>query len=194
MPLAVLYDRSDRLFKMWYRCTDYGRDRSSAAIRPALALSQDGVSWRRPELGLVEFGGSRKNNLIDAPPWVQSIVDDPREQDPTKRFKSLGYGRPSEGTPGRCLHLVFTGWPPLELRPSESALHRLSRFWNLPQDRRDPHAFRVGRAASPVSRVHDTERRFPRHRPVDQRRLRSMVGSDPGSGSRRGRSAGGAVL
>src|SRR5580765_8140926 len=37
MPMAVLYDQSDRLFKMWYHCTE----RSSTAVRAALALSED---------------------------------------------------------------------------------------------------------------------------------------------------------
>jgi hypothetical protein len=31
----------------------------------AVATSDDGVTWERPDVGVVEFGGSKKNNLVD---------------------------------------------------------------------------------------------------------------------------------
>src|SRR5262245_27056308 len=31
------------------------------------ATSKDGITWEKPDLGLVEFGGSKKNNIIESP-------------------------------------------------------------------------------------------------------------------------------
>ena len=50
------------LYKMWYQAYD---DDQWAGGRPRLcyALSDDGIHWEKPEMGLVEFRGSRKNNI-----------------------------------------------------------------------------------------------------------------------------------
>jgi hypothetical protein len=52
---SAIYDEKERLFKLWYH---FGE-------RTALAVSSDGVRWEKPDLGLVEYEGSKKNNLID---------------------------------------------------------------------------------------------------------------------------------
>lgn len=52
------------------------------------AVSDDGYHWRRPELGQVEFRGSRQNNrLADAPTGGPCI--DPAGR-PEERFKAIG--------------------------------------------------------------------------------------------------------
>ncbi|MEW6751612.1 MAG: hypothetical protein AB1505_11640, partial [Candidatus Latescibacterota bacterium] len=50
------------------------------------AESTDGINWERPELGLVEFGGSRRNNRVAGPCGVPFL--DPRGA-ATARFVSL---------------------------------------------------------------------------------------------------------
>ncbi len=52
----VIYDEEDGLFKTWTSCSS-GR---------CYLQSKDFVHWERPELGVVEFKGSKKNNLIEA--------------------------------------------------------------------------------------------------------------------------------
>ena len=55
---CVLKDR-DR-FRMWYR-VDLGQD---AEPLSCYAESTDGVHWEKPDLGIVEWKGSKKNNLV----------------------------------------------------------------------------------------------------------------------------------
>lgn len=49
------------LYRMWYRAW---RDEEQHSPRTCYAESKDGVNWRRPTLGLVEFQGSRENNIV----------------------------------------------------------------------------------------------------------------------------------
>ncbi len=60
------------------------------------AESKDGIHWTKPELGLVEFRGSRKNNicLIEGEPFsltrvndFLSVLHEPEDPDPARRFK-----------------------------------------------------------------------------------------------------------
>ena len=55
---TVLYDDEDGLFKAWYETIN------SDGAFGCYAESDDGVRWRRPELGLVSWQGSRKNNIF----------------------------------------------------------------------------------------------------------------------------------
>jgi hypothetical protein len=59
---SVLKDRDT--YHLWY--TVYCKDSNSAqSVRSiAYARSKDGVHWEKPDLGLVEIGGSRKNNVV----------------------------------------------------------------------------------------------------------------------------------
>ncbi len=59
---AVAYDAQARIFHMWYRATAAPSTTTGAFW--CYARSRDGVRWHRPELGLVEFGGSKRNNII----------------------------------------------------------------------------------------------------------------------------------
>jgi hypothetical protein len=73
----------DGKFTMEY----FGHGAGGAAGRwqNGYAESKDGVSWTRPKLGLLEFNGSRDNNLV---PWVSNFID-AQEPDPGKRFKGV---------------------------------------------------------------------------------------------------------
>ncbi len=55
---GFMYD-GDR-FRAWYRCAV---DEASTYYT-AYAESIDGIHWEKPKLGLLEFGGSRENNLV----------------------------------------------------------------------------------------------------------------------------------
>lgn len=50
-------------YRMWYECYDqsYRRDQDA---RYAYAESKDGIRWEKASLGLVEYNGSKANNLI----------------------------------------------------------------------------------------------------------------------------------
>ena len=53
----------DGVYKMWYQAFD--KDQWGGG-RPRLcyAVSQDGLNWEKPNLGLVEFQGSKDNNIL----------------------------------------------------------------------------------------------------------------------------------
>ena len=46
-------------FRMWYT----GHDKDNRRL-VCYAVSRDGVEWKKPNLGLVEYNGSRDNNLV----------------------------------------------------------------------------------------------------------------------------------
>lgn len=83
--------------RMWYLAwpTDEGAGPKGEYWRPmAYAESEDGVHWTKPDLSLVEWHGSKENNLclIDPPDWpVQdflSVMHDPEDPDPSRRYKA----------------------------------------------------------------------------------------------------------
>lgn len=57
------------LFRMWYR-VGLGQDADSLTC---YAESRDGVHWEKPDLGIVEWKGSKKNNLVVPAGEVQGI-------------------------------------------------------------------------------------------------------------------------
>lgn len=88
-------------FRMWYlgmHETEFKKGQAPGWWRPmCYAESADGVHWTKPELGLVDFNGSKKNNicLIEGEPFSLTRVNDflsvlyePDDADPAKRFKA----------------------------------------------------------------------------------------------------------
>jgi len=58
---TVLYDSKERLFKCWYE----GRPaRPGMLSNICYAVSPDGVQWEKPDLGIVTFERSRRNNIV----------------------------------------------------------------------------------------------------------------------------------
>ncbi|MSU48256.1 MAG: hypothetical protein EXS37_04050 [Opitutus sp.] len=91
-------------FRMWY-CALAGTETKgnvSTSARLAYAESDDGVRWLKPELGLMELNGSRRNNLLGMPtsldftrtePLSCFVLHEPDDPDPTRRYKMAVYGR-----------------------------------------------------------------------------------------------------
>jgi len=84
-------------FHAWYN-GNYGPlqntvnyERTNCCI--CYATSSDGETWEKPELGLVEFNGSRKNNIVqlDAPGlWSTcAVIFDEDEPDANRRYKMV---------------------------------------------------------------------------------------------------------
>jgi len=88
-----------------------------------LAVSRDGVTWTKPELGLVEFAGSKRNNIVDfivAESLVPAapILHDPEDPDPARRFK-LAYEARYDGQARFCVAYSADGlrWKPSPRNP-----------------------------------------------------------------------------
>ncbi len=68
----------------------------------------------KPELGLVEWNGSRKNNLVAVDFSNPTIIEDPLDPDPERRFKIFEHGmetdnRPSEEEKGHYVRFSPDG-------------------------------------------------------------------------------------
>ena len=87
-------------FRMWYLGMTHRKlppGQKEGWWRPmCYAESDDGIHWTKPELGLVEFNGNKKNNicLIESDPPVLSLVNDflsvihdPEDPNPARRYK-----------------------------------------------------------------------------------------------------------
>ena len=85
---AVLYDEQENLFKMWYATAADPDGRFPWCY----AISRDGYNWEKPELGIHEFGGNKKNNIIAVwnDPSYSSVMKDPNDPDPLRRYKAMG--------------------------------------------------------------------------------------------------------
>ena len=57
------------------------------------AESSDGLHWERPDLGLVEFRGSKRNNMMPGQTW-RTILD-PKESHSERRYKGIGLRWPA---------------------------------------------------------------------------------------------------
>jgi len=80
--------RVDGEYRMWY----LGADADGRRRTGQYAVSKDGFHWEKPKLGLVEFRGSTRNNLV-AGPCGEWMFHDPEDPDPGRRFKSLYMGK-----------------------------------------------------------------------------------------------------
>jgi len=100
----VIYDEQDRLYKCWYNGfieskmeTETPREKrawvtwseSPRAAGVCYAVSKDGVHWEKPELGIIDFQGSKKNNIVLRADHGFGMMKDPHETDPQKRYKAI---------------------------------------------------------------------------------------------------------
>ena len=90
VPLRVWRDGGT--YKMLYAAYQHRSDDKSPGLggghHLCYAQSADGYHWQRPELGQVEWQGSRANNIIANPP-TGTPFEDPRGT-PEERFKAIG--------------------------------------------------------------------------------------------------------
>ena len=86
---TILFDDKDGLYKMWYSL--WGAKEQSQLL--AYATSSDGIKWVKPSLGIVEYKGTRDNNIILQGDALETgVFIDPHETDPARRFKMLYQG------------------------------------------------------------------------------------------------------
>ncbi len=88
---SVLFDQQAKLFKMWYGAPLMDRTAPAGTrFRVCYAVSRDGIRWMRPEVGQVDWQGSRKNNILKwGENWMRrpNVMLDDRAADPRRRFK-----------------------------------------------------------------------------------------------------------
>ncbi len=91
-------------WRMWYAAMAHAGVVGSRAtgFHIAYAESDDGLKWRKPNLGLTEFNGNTNNNLVGLTPKLDYelmeplasfVLYEPDERDASRRYKMLVYGR-----------------------------------------------------------------------------------------------------
>ena len=142
-PHTVRFDEEKGLFEMRYGCAlnRAHRDKDGNVVKEGpsdydrgiicLATSEDAVHWERPNLGLVEYQGSKDNNIIPDSWTMAYSFEDPHESDPAKRFK----GHFREGTtetPGMTFDFYTSpderDWTPYEGNPIIDTSPRVGRW------------------------------------------------------------------
>ncbi len=113
-------------FHLWYignygpQANELTGERTNCCL--CYACSPDGIAWEKPPLGLVEFNGSRQNNIVDLPvPALGSgavVLFDPQDADPQRRFK-LAYQTRLGGEARLCVAFSPDGlrWQPSPRNP-----------------------------------------------------------------------------
>ena len=112
---TVTREPGDGLFRLWYQgyggmgippigSADSGPwkgfDAANLLYTIGYATSKDGIFWERSNLGLVEFQGSKDNNLVLRDAAFANVIRDEREPDPSRLYKSLFFeARDPAGTP-----------------------------------------------------------------------------------------------
>jgi hypothetical protein len=131
-PLRVIYEEDEGLFKMWYASRTIKIDPDmtpggQTGIQllgeddepvTCLATSEDGIHWERPDLGLVEFQGSKHNNILPPDVMVPQFKD-PVEKDPAKLYKNLDWTKDTKAPMKASLHYSPDGfdWTPYSGNP-----------------------------------------------------------------------------
>ena len=86
------------LYRMYYRGAHFDEKARKSAHREVAcyAESRDGIHWTKPELGIVEFDGSKENNIIwhgvgthNFTPFMDANPNCP----PESRYKAMGSGK-----------------------------------------------------------------------------------------------------
>ena len=87
---SIIYDAEERCFKMWYRAPEWQNGLSPWCY----ASSQNGYDWEKPDLGLYEYKGSRRNNILAAWDAANDVafgtVYKTPDPDPQGRYKGMG--------------------------------------------------------------------------------------------------------
>lgn len=97
---STIYDPAYKRFRMWYSALNGQPDPEFPEFM-CYAESEDGIHWKKPSLGLIDFKGSRDNNIVyetvvtpSMPYFRFTVMRDEVENDPAKRYKGIGWHRP----------------------------------------------------------------------------------------------------
>lgn len=74
-------------YRMWYQ--GVGGDCADVMM----AVSKDGLRWTKPDLGVVEYAGSKKNNIVAGKGLchIPSVIRHPDPASPAQRWLMFGY-------------------------------------------------------------------------------------------------------
>ncbi|MHC4879992.1 MAG: hypothetical protein ACYTGL_26370 [Planctomycetota bacterium] len=112
---TIVHDEEYGLYRMYYRSTltppAFGKKRDTPRREvTCYAESKDGIHWTRPSLGLIEFEGSKDNNIV----WdgvgshnLSVMKDANPDCPPDARYKAIGRGKPLANEPSPYEHGLY---------------------------------------------------------------------------------------
>jgi hypothetical protein len=88
---TVMRDEKTGKFRMWYSGYHNFELPSGTTVRwpTCYAESDDGVTWKKPELGLFEYEGSNANNIVILQGAMFGLIHDQRESNSERRYKAV---------------------------------------------------------------------------------------------------------
>ena len=106
---SVIYDEEEKIYKCWYSIFIKSGSRGyfpgeglpsdkrawvkwregRRGFGVCYATSKDGIHWEKPELWLIDFNGSKKNNIVIEFNHGVAVMKDLHETDPQKRYKAI---------------------------------------------------------------------------------------------------------
>ena len=110
----VIYDKEEDTYKCWYSpfivdSPPKNKEPRKTNIKYSpppvremgicYATSKDGIKWEKPNLGLINFNGNKKNNIVWRRPHGAGIFKDLHEENPARRYKLI-YKHIQEGNWG----------------------------------------------------------------------------------------------
>ena len=94
MCASVIRGEEEGVFKAWYLAGGYLPGHSHVYC---YAVSEDGIHWEKPILGLHEALGTRENNIVipveyhDGMDHWETVLKDTMDPDASRRYKALGW-------------------------------------------------------------------------------------------------------
>jgi len=90
---ACFYDPVGKVYRMYYQTTHSPSGEPGISFRQDIcyAESKDAIHWVKPKLGLVDFKGSKDNNILFYCAGPGNVFLDPKATDPKGRIKGNIY-------------------------------------------------------------------------------------------------------
>lgn len=82
---SIHRDENTGKYQLWYQTG------SKEGVFLSYAISDDGINWVKPNLGLITYKGNKNNNLVMSVDNGGSVIFDPHDSDPSRRYKSAFY-------------------------------------------------------------------------------------------------------
>lgn len=105
---TVLPNESGSGYRMWYHALP--ETEGDDYYRLCYATSADGLHWDKPELGIVEYEGSKANNIFirrGKRDHILSVIHTPWEQDPARQYLMINFDGDVNGESG-----YMAAWSP----------------------------------------------------------------------------------
>ncbi|MBL7645666.1 MAG: hypothetical protein JNK74_05680 [Candidatus Hydrogenedentes bacterium] len=112
---SVHRDPETGKYQIWYQAYG-GTDTPQPQCVTCYAESEDGIHFERPDLGLFNYGDIQQTNIVmvgnggHSLRYGNAVIVDPRDPDPTRRYKMAYFDFAKDGVvemPG--LHVAFSG-------------------------------------------------------------------------------------